>query len=211
MKDKIIAKLKEKYPNINLSKARLDAIADKLKVTEESEIEGKLEELNDIFPFAEVAKQDDRIRGLEKKDQKPADEKKPDNKPEKDDSADDDEGMPKWFKGYASKVDSLVEKVLNIETGNTTKTRKQQLEEALADAPEKFKKLTLKNFELMNFDTDEKFTGFLEGLKTDKAEFAQTETNEVLETQGKPYVPGLDAKSSFVDMMSKIGETATKK
>jgi hypothetical protein len=64
MQDKIKAQLKTKFPGVNLSKERLDAIADKLstKITEESEIDAKLDELNDLYPFADIAKNDDRER-----------------------------------------------------------------------------------------------------------------------------------------------------
>ncbi|QDK80839.1 hypothetical protein EXU85_20390 [Spirosoma sp. KCTC 42546] len=187
MKDQIIAKLKEKYPKINLSKARLDAIADKLKVTEESEIEGKLEELNDIFPFAEIAKQDDRIRGLGNKDQKPADDKKPDSKTETNDS--DNAEVPSWFKPFAETVPKLLTRLEAIENGKTVDTRKSQLEAKLKDATDAFKNTTLKAFNRMQFKDDEEFNAYLEEVETDAAEFVQTEANNGLSQTRPPITP----------------------
>lgn len=82
MRDKILARLKEKFPGVNLSKKRLDAIADKLtpKIKEESEIDAKLDDLNDVLPFADMAKEDDKIRTLEAK-LKEKDKPKPTEKP----------------------------------------------------------------------------------------------------------------------------------
>lgn len=82
LKEQIISQLKSKFPGVNLSKVRIDAIADKLaaKITEESEIDGKLDELNELFPFAEIAKQDDRLRTLEAKN-KPVQQPQPQPEP----------------------------------------------------------------------------------------------------------------------------------
>lgn len=80
MREKIISQLKAKFSGVNLSKARMDAIADRLtpKITDEAEIDTKLDELNELVPFAEIARQDDKIRDLESKvNKKPKDEQKP--------------------------------------------------------------------------------------------------------------------------------------
>jgi hypothetical protein len=72
MQDKVKAQLRAKLNALgvkNLSQARIDAIADKLslKITEESEIDAKLDELNEIQPFAEIAKFDDWQRARDNK------------------------------------------------------------------------------------------------------------------------------------------------
>ena len=69
MKEKIIASIKAKFPAVNLSKARLDAIAAILekKVTDESEIDAKLDEFNEYNPLADIAKQDDAMRNMQNK------------------------------------------------------------------------------------------------------------------------------------------------
>jgi membrane-bound lytic murein transglycosylase B len=72
MQDKIKAQLRAKLNALgvkNLSQARIDVIADKLslKITDESEIDAKLDELNEIQPFAEIAKFDDWQRARDNK------------------------------------------------------------------------------------------------------------------------------------------------
>lgn len=66
MKDKIIARYKAKFPDVNLSQKRLDEIADRLapKITDESEIDAKLDEMNEWNPFTDIQKTDDKIRDL---------------------------------------------------------------------------------------------------------------------------------------------------
>ena len=100
MQDKIKAQLKTKFPGVNLSKERLDAIADKLstKITEESEIDAKLDELNDLYPFAEIAKNDDRERTKKKTEQpKPQPKEQDDNEPD----------LKAMFAELKSKLDSM--------------------------------------------------------------------------------------------------------
>jgi hypothetical protein len=106
MREQIIAQLKAKLQTLgvkNLSKSRIDAIADKLaqKITEESQIDGKLDELNEVFPFAEIAKQDDQLRTLKAEKPKPQP-----NNPPKDDEPPVDE-TPAWAKALLNKVEAL--------------------------------------------------------------------------------------------------------
>lgn len=100
MQDKVKAQLKTKFPGVNLSKERLDAIADKLsaKITEESEIDGKLDELNDLYPFADIAKNDDRERT------KKAVQPKPPKTPDQDENEPDLKAM---FAELKSKLETM--------------------------------------------------------------------------------------------------------
>lgn len=110
MKDKVIALLKVLFPGVNLSKTRLDKIADYVatKVTTEDEIEEKLKDYNDFMPFADIAKNDDRQRATDaKKAKDDADAKKKAEEAGETIEEDDQEGMPKWFKGYAEKLNKL--------------------------------------------------------------------------------------------------------
>lgn len=124
MKDKVIALLKVLYPGVNLSKTRLDKIADSVvaKITTEDEITDKLNEYNDLMPFADIAKSDDRQRAADAKRVK--DEADAKAKADADAAAaagqgDDQDEMPKWMKGVMSKIDSLESKLAG-EQGKST-------------------------------------------------------------------------------------------
>ena len=116
MKEKILAAIKAKFPNVNLSKKRLDAIAAKIeaKITDENEIDAKLDEYNDYNPLADLAKEDDRVRNLEAKakaaqpapkDDTPADEPDPLADP----------ATPEWAKSLIKQNQELAKKVENWE------------------------------------------------------------------------------------------------
>ena len=105
MKEKIIASIKAKFPAVNLSKARLDAIAAILekKVTDENEIDAKLDEFNDYNPFADIAKQDDAMRNMQNKlktagQQNPTKKDSNHNQEDGGDPKDDDDDTPPWAK-----------------------------------------------------------------------------------------------------------------
>ena len=108
MKEKIKGRLRELFPKANLSKQRLDTIVAGLskKVTEETtpeELDGVINDYNEVFNFEEIARQDDRIRTLSAK-QEPETE------------ADD---TPEWAKALIAKVESF-------EKANTQKTLKER-------------------------------------------------------------------------------------
>lgn len=118
MKEKIIIQLKAYLVTLgvkNLSNARMNAIADRLTKKfpdlKEEEIEEMLTDINDLTPFDEMAKQDDKVRTLEAKDKqpdKPADQKpdqKPDNKPA--DTAPGNDETSKMIKELSDKLNKL--------------------------------------------------------------------------------------------------------
>jgi len=111
MKDKVKARLRALFPGVNLSKTRLDKIADSVasKITTEDEIDDKLNDFNDIMPFTDIAKGDDRQRAIDaKKAQDEADAKAKADAEGGDDSKEDGQDkMPAWFKGYAEKLNKL--------------------------------------------------------------------------------------------------------
>jgi len=122
MKDKVKARLRALFPGVNLSKTRLDKIADSVtsKITTEDEIDDKLNDFNDFMPFSDIAKGDDRQRAIDAKkvtdDEAEAERLRLAGKTKEDDQ---DEEMPKWFKGYATKLD-LLDKQLAGEKGKST-------------------------------------------------------------------------------------------
>lgn len=189
MTDKETARFKVKYPKINLSKERLAAY--KLSLADDADdaaIDTKLDEVNGIFPFEEIARADDRARAPKPA---PAPAPAPANDPA---PADDDlpADTPAYAKAMLSQFKTLADKVAALESGKTVDTRKAQLEETLKDSVDAFKNTTLKAFGRMQFKDDDEFKTYLEEIKTDSAAFVQTEANKGLGGQGKPMVPAGD-------------------
>jgi hypothetical protein len=183
MREKILARLKAKYSGVNLSKTRLDAIADKLaaKITDENEIDAKLDELNDIMSFAEIAKQDDRLRTLENKSKekppppKPGSSDENEDTPEKKGNGDD---TPAWAKTLMAEVQGL--KKEKAET-----TIRGKLAEKLKDkVPEKFWS------KRMIPEKDEDIETFVADAEKDWTELKQDKNNEGLGGSSAPPASG---------------------
>lgn len=95
---------KAKFGSIALSKTRLDAMTAKLagKIKDDAtdeEIDGELNDLNEVYPFTEIKKNDDRL----------ANEKNnPNKKPiVKEDEPKVDDDTPKWAKDLLAEVTAL--------------------------------------------------------------------------------------------------------
>jgi hypothetical protein len=182
MREKIISQLRAKYPGVNLSKKRMDAIADRLtpKIKDESEIDAKLDELNEILPFADIAKDDDRLRTLEEKSKKPAQQQqqteKTDTDPEtkKEDSKKEDE-MPSWAKELVTEVKSLRQ-----EKVQATMQQKLAAHEKLKGIPSIF----YKGRPLP--EKEEELDAFVETIAADYATFKAEEAKPELKPDGKP-------------------------
>jgi len=144
MKEKIIARLRALFPGVNFSKIRMDAIADKLilKITEETEIDEKLQDLNEVIPFADIAKHDDNVRAKEAKDKKDKADKEAEKKSEQEPEPTPPSPAPTpaddlkkiVADAVAAAVTPLLQKVTSLESGKIADTRKQIFEEKLKDA-----------------------------------------------------------------------------
>ena len=111
MKEKILARFKAKYPAVNLSTKRLDALSARLesKITDESEIDAQLDAINDFTPFDEIAKSDDTIISLKAKLKtagKPAPKDVDDTTDQPQDVPKPDD-MPAWAKTLLNEVQTL--------------------------------------------------------------------------------------------------------
>jgi hypothetical protein len=182
-KAKVKERLKAKFPGVNLSTKRIDAIADKLKLPEDSEddaIDERLDELNDVFSFAEMAKNDDRLRTEEAEKKKKEQQDNPTPKPSEEDPKPDPNQPVDIAKIVAAAIAPLVEKINSIESGKVGDTRLAQLKEILKDANPKYAESVLKKFPKMKFDTDEDFEAFKEEETENVKEFIQAEANEEL-------------------------------
>lgn len=205
MKEKIIARLRALYPGVNLSKARLDAICnpDKLSITEETEeteIDEKLRNLNDIMDFAASAKNDDFIAAAKAAAQRKKDDKdkQPTADPPKQDPAPTDPpadpANPVDLKkliadALAEVVTPLNAKIASLEAGKAKETRLQVLEGKLKEANPIVKELLLDRFNDKTFDSDEAFETFLAEVDTKVAETHQKLADQGLQNSGRPIQP----------------------
>lgn len=172
LKAKIIERFKAKFPNLNLSKERLDAMADRMdaKITEESQIDEKLDELNEINPFEDIAKLEDRVRNAEriaKEKVKGKEPKEKEKEPEpKEELPKENDDTPAWAKALLQEVSALkADKVKN--------SRKDQVLAKLKDADDKYKSKVLRDFERMRIETDEDFEAVLADVEADLKEHTE--------------------------------------
>lgn len=188
LKAKIISKLKEKATalGVNLSNVRINGLADKLDslITNEDDIDGEIDKLDQVLGFKELAALDDAKRNADKKaaedeDKNKDPEKKDPVDPEK--KPDEKNEMPAWFKQHVENqnkaIETLTSTVANLQKGNTIQTRRQQLEAKLKDAPEKFKQRTLRDFDRLKIDSDDEFTSYLADVEQDVADEIQAQSD----------------------------------
>jgi hypothetical protein len=182
MKEKIISQLKAKFPGVNLSQSRMDAIADKLtpKITEESQIDARLDDLNEIHPFSEIAKYDDWVRSKEARTKaKPAEQKQPtteeEGKPKEDDT-------PAWAK-------ALMEEVKTLKTEKQQQTIQAKLNEKLKGVPPVFFKGRIP-------DSEDKIETVAAEILADYTAFQQDSINAGLEGGKRPATGGAGADPS---------------
>lgn len=145
-KDKIIAAIKAKFPAVNLSKKRLDAIADKIQekvIDDETKIDAAIDTFNDYNSIAEIGKQDDIQRGLEKKvkegspkkEDKPADSGKPDQgKP----TEDPDDNTPSWAKTLIESNKTLAGEIAVLKGEKQANIIRSQVKAKLTEVPESY-------------------------------------------------------------------------
>lgn len=192
MKFKIKARLRALFPGVNLSKERLDAIADKLKITEESEIDQALEDANELMDFAAMAKQDDRLRTLEARQKTPATDPDPtpDPNPEQTPKPTKTEGTPDIAKLIQDALGPVLSELSGLKAGKTLDSRRQILETKLKDAQPKFKEKILKDFARMNFEKDDDFDTYVTETEADLVEFNQSLADQGLSQGSKPAQPG---------------------
>src|SRR5690606_8314581 len=117
--NRIKGKLRELFPKVNLSTKRLDEISARLakKATDEADddaIAQLVNDANDYYSFAEIAKEDDKIRTLEanqkttesQKDQS-NDNSQKDSNQNQSQSQKEDEAVPAWAKALLTEVQEL--------------------------------------------------------------------------------------------------------
>lgn len=119
---RIKGRLKELFPKANLSTKRLDELAARLakKPADEADdtaIDQVINDANDFMPFADIAKEDDRIRTLEAKS-KEQDPPKPNDPPADPPAPKKEDDEPEWAKRLFAKVEA-------IEKGKITESKEE--------------------------------------------------------------------------------------
>jgi hypothetical protein len=186
MKLKIKQRLKDLFPGVNLSNDRINAIADRLKITEESEIDQALQDANELMDFAAIAKQDDRVRTLE------ANAKKPNPAPDADPTPDPTpnpkpEGQVDIAKLIQDALNPLLQEVAGLKAGKTHETRKQAFEAKLKDVNPILKEVYLENFDPAKFETDEAFQEYMTATETKISDATQKLTDQGLGQSSRPF------------------------
>jgi len=119
-KEKIAERLKVLFPKANLSKARIDEYTAKLSTkpaddADDDAVDLIIKDANELIGFESIAKEDDRVRGLEAKAKAKSEpaktEEEPETKPEDD--------APEWAKG-------LFKKIADLESGKAIESKTQQ-------------------------------------------------------------------------------------
>jgi hypothetical protein len=179
MKDLILARFKAKYPGVNYSKKRLEALVAKLEgknVKDEAEIDAQLDALNDAHPFDEIAKSDDQIRDLSGKLKKAATPEKDKDTPEPEVPAD----MPEWAKPLFAQNKTLNEKLAKMEGEKIQGTIKSKISESLKgkDGKESIPSVFWSKRQIPQ--KEEEIDAFVSELQTDYTAFKQELTNQGL-------------------------------
>lgn len=173
MKDKIITAIKTKFPGVNLSRARLNAIAAKIetKVAEdETLIDETVDAFNEFNPFIDIARQDDAMRNLQAKagqqQQQQSQQQEQEQQQQQQQPTNVDAQMPAWFKPFADELTQL-----KAEKAQTSMRAKAA--ELLKDVPAKFweKRLPQSEAQLQDFASE---------VIADYTEFKQELTNQNL-------------------------------
>jgi hypothetical protein len=196
MKEKIVAQLKAKLATLgvkNLSNARINAIADKLspKITDENDIDAKLDELNEIYPFADVAKDDDRLRTLESKDRKPAQQQQ-----QQTSSTTEGSEPTKPEDETAKLLKELLNKVNSLEKDKTQTTILDSIK-----GNEKMKAIPASYWKGRSLpEKSEDIDGWISQVESDYTEFQQELVNNGLATATKPPVTGVKTDNVDADI-----------
>jgi hypothetical protein len=134
MKEKIIAAIKAKFPTVNLSKKRLEAIAAKIEakvIDDETKIDAAITTYDEYNPLVEIAKQDDTIRSLEAKTKPPVKKDEPVVPPVP--VITDD--TPEWAKAMIEQNKLLAAGLATLQGEKVASTMRQKATEKLKDVP----------------------------------------------------------------------------
>jgi len=218
---KIKDRFKLLYPSVNLSAKRLDEISAKLSLkpaddAKDEDIDTVIKDFNDILSFEDIAKQDDRERGLEAKVKKNDDTKSEAEKAEEAKKAaeakkkadESQKDMPEWAKsfqeGITSKFDKMSGDIDSLKTGTVADKKLQTAKdlfgesEILKDAKPEIQESWLKRVDL---SSETSIEDQVKGLETEYSTLVQSNADGIenasapptgLRTKGKPSQAQID-------------------
>jgi hypothetical protein len=182
-------KAKTKAAGVNLSQKRIDAFADRLHkknpdAKEDADHDKLIDELDELVAFADVAKEDDRVRTLEAKVNKPA-ATKPKEEVEEEEETDDEpaaDAKPKKKERIPGYMKIVLEKLEKLEKEKTVTSIQSKIKshEKMKDVPEDFYDEWVKPEKEEDVDT------FAEKVATKWGSFKQKENNEKASGSTKP-------------------------
>lgn len=196
MKDKIIARIKAKFPDVNLSAKRMDAIADKLssKVTDENEIDAQIDVYDEYNPISEIAKTDDTVRDLKGKLK---------NAPKPHETTNQSSSTTTTNDEPVDETKKLLTELLN-KVNSLEKEKTQSTMQAKIAAHEKLKGISPVFYKGRALpEKEDELEAFVDGIKTDFDAFKQESNNEVLINGTKP-VGGTQNPSKVSTMFSQV-------
>jgi hypothetical protein len=194
MKQKILAELVKKFPG--LSKEFLGFLAGKLepKVTEESQIEGAITELDKVLPIKDLADSfqkegDRRVTDAKKKfeeDHKKKEEEEVDDDDEKENPDDKDKKKKsKTSSSALAKFETELQKA-NARLDAFEKKEKQQKLDELLKTTATEKKIPLRYLRGRTLETEEKLEELMTEIEAEYTEDKQQLINEGYTGSGKP-------------------------
>ena len=199
-KEKIIAAFKLKYPGINLSKTRLAAIATKIEtkvIDDESKIDAALAAMDDAYGFAELAKDDDKIRTLEAKTKSKDSSETPAEKAAREqqeaiDAAKASDDTPAWAKALAEQNKTIAAELALIKGEKVATTLKGKATELLKAVPVSYwGKRAIP-------ESEEGLDAFVTEVTADYTSFKQEMTDQGLSILSAPKAAGGDPGAAKV-------------
>lgn len=182
--------LKKKHASVH--KDILNKVADHLEkgVTEETEVDGVVEESTDFVSSISTLFQsetDKRVAAvLKEKGVKTDDEEVEEEAKKAKAKAEGNDDTPAWAKSLIETNQALTDRLNKIEQGKTVDSRKSVLEGKLKDSPAPFKNKVLKDFGRMSFESDDDFNTYLEDTEADLLAFNQDISDKGLSSQSQP-------------------------
>lgn len=194
LKIKIEARLKAKAAGVNLSKKRIEAIVARAEkgLTDESDdtqIDERLDDINELTPFKELAALDDHERAKAKKieDDKEAARKKAieEGKPVPVEVDPNETATEKSLRLIMEKLEKQDAVIASFGQEKVANTRRELYAQGLKGTSKEYQERELKKFDRMKFDTDDQFNEFMDEAKDLHADAIQEDVNTGL-GEGRP-------------------------